>query len=162
MRGNVTEPEAVDLSAIFSGDTIELIPPRTGKLQVLQQLVGALARMGKVSRESVEPLTEALMERERLGTTGMGKGLALPHLRSPLVNGYVGVVGVAREGIDFESLDGEPTRLVILLLSPFESREGHARIMGRLATLLSDKTLQYSLQVSRTVEALRTLLRFTG
>ncbi len=152
-------PAELDLTAIFSPDTIVTIPPGAGKSEVLGSLVESLARAGRLPRESVEAVTAALQERERYGTTGLGKGLALPHLRSRAVPDFAGAIGVAPTGVDFHSLDGLPTRLIVLLLSPFAERAAHVEIMGRLATLLSDKTLQYSVQLPRSPEA---LFRFLG
>ncbi len=149
----------INLAAVFSPSAIVAIPRDTPKADVLSSLVTSMASAGRVSWGSVNGIVETLLERERYGTTGLGKGLALPHLRHRDVVDFVGAIGVAPMGVDFDSLDGLPTRLLVLLLSPFDQREGHAEIMGRLATLLSDKTLQYFVQLPRSPEA---LFRFLG
>lgn len=149
----------VDMAAVFSRESIVTIPRDAEKRQVLGILVKSIARVGRISRESVDGILEALHEREQHSTTGLGKGLALPHLRNREVKDFAGAIGVAPTGVDFDSTDGLPTRLVILLLSPFDQREKHTEIMARLATLLSDKTLQYSVQLPRLPEA---LFRFLG
>lgn len=149
----------VDLTSIFSRECIVRVPRFAEKSEVLASLVKSLAQAGRVPWDKVDGITDALMERERYGTTGLGKGLALPHLRSREVADVVGAIGIAPTGIDFNSLDERPTRLIILVLSPFDQREQHLDIMARLAMLLSDKTLQYSMQVPRSPEA---LFRFLG
>jgi mannitol/fructose-specific phosphotransferase system IIA component (Ntr-type) len=108
----------------------------------------------------VNNVIDALMDRETLGTTGMGKGLAIPHLRTTAVTENVGAIGIAPEGIDFESLDGVPTRLVVLLLSPLKCREEHGVILRQIARLFHDRTLQYRIQISRGPEELFSSLGF--
>jgi mannitol/fructose-specific phosphotransferase system IIA component (Ntr-type) len=149
-----------ELASVFSRETIVEIPRDVDRLDVLRMLVQSLTETGRLPSESAHEIVQALQERERNSTTGLGKGLALPHLRSRRVDHFVGAVGVAPDGVDFMALDGLPTRLIILLLSPFEHREKHIEIMGRLATLLSDKTLQYSLQIRRSPESLFQFLGF--
>jgi len=153
------EIEPIDMGQIFSPECILTISSREDKAFVLTSLVELLARKGRLPRQNVDGIVSGLLERERLGTTGLGKGLALPHLRSRALREIIAAVGVAPAGVDFKSLDRAPTRLIVLVLSPFEEREKHLEVMGRLATLLSDKTLQYSLQIPRSPNA---LLRFLG
>ncbi len=124
----------------------------------LRRLVVLLVRNGQVPSDKASQVADALIERERLGTTGMGNGLAIPHMRSGHVGGFAGAVGVAKDGIDFDSLDGLPTRLIILLISPCEQRDEHCRLMGKLATLVSDTALQYALEVEHTPASLLTYL----
>lgn len=155
---HVAESSA-DLKSVFSPDCIVTIPRYAEKSEVLSSLVKSLACAGQLPWQSVVGVIEALQERERFGTTGLGNGLALPSLRTRSIVDFAGAVGIAPAGVDFRSLDGLPTRLIILLLSPLDQREKHAEIMTRLATLLSDNTLQYSVQLPRSPEA---LFRFLG
>lgn len=149
----------VELATIFSHETNVSVPGGTKKPEVLARLVQAIAHTGRFPWDDVDRVIGALQEKERYGTTVLGKGLALPHLRCESVNHFVGAIGIAPNGVDFDSLDGLPTRLVILLLSPFDQRAKHGEIMGRLATLLGDKTLQYTMQIPRSPDA---LFRFLG
>lgn len=152
MTGLQNQPVAklpVDLARVFSRETIIAIPRSAEKSEVLTKLVQSLANAGRFPCASVSSVVEALRARERAGTTGLGKGLALPNLRCREVAESAGAIGVAPAGVDFDSLDGQPTRLILLVLSPFDKREKHAQIMARLAKLLSDKTLQYAVQFPR-------------
>jgi PTS system fructose-specific IIA component/PTS system nitrogen regulatory IIA component len=139
---------------VFSTDCVQTLASDADKDSVLRQLVGSLVAAGKVACEHGEALVEALAEREQLGTTGLGKGIAIPHLRTDSVDASVGAIGVAPEGIDFDSLDGSPTRLVFLLLSPSDRRQEHVAILRRLARLFCDRTLQYWVQIPRTAQDL--------
>ena len=150
---------AIDWSNIVLPECVVTVPPDSSKADALGMLVGSLADAGRLPRESVTTAVETLLERERIGTTGLGRGLALPHMRSRQVSDFMGAIGVAPAGIDFHSLDGQPTRMIILIISPFDERTRHCEIMGRLATLLSDQTLQYTVQIPRTPTA---LFRFLG
>ncbi len=148
-----------DLLKFLSPDCVVTLPSKAGKREVLAFMVESLAAKGRLPKHLVQRIISALTERERLGTTGLGHGLALPHLRRHEVTQFAGLVGVATEGVDFDSLDGKPARIVILIISPFAQRKRHLKILGRLATLFSDKTLQYAVQIPRSPES---LLRFLG
>ena len=160
IHGNGAAAETVPLRSIFSTDCVLTISRDTDKSRAIRQLVERLAATGKLPQSEVDRVVDGLIERERLGTTAVGKGLAIPHLRTGTVGRSVGAIGVAPEGIEFESLDGLPTRLVILLLSPSERRQQHTETLGRIARLFCDGTLQYRVQIPRTAEALFSFLDF--
>jgi len=90
-----------------------------------------------------------MMDRERAGSTALGKGLAMPHLRTKAVSRFVGAVGLAPDGIDFQSIDGGPTKLVFLVLGPYEQRESHFELMGRISAFMRDKATLMFLQGHR-------------
>src|SRR5262245_32483760 len=74
---------------------------------VIKELVSALAGAGKIKADEVESIVAAIMKREELGSTGIGRGVAVPHTKHPSVEKLVGTVGVSHGGVDFDSLDGE-------------------------------------------------------
>jgi mannitol/fructose-specific phosphotransferase system IIA component (Ntr-type) len=128
--------------------------PGVSKEDAIRQLVLELAQHGKLPAGAVKEVVTGVLQRETLGTTAMGKGMALPHVRTAAVDRSTGVIGVSTTGIEFGALDGLPTRLVFLVLSPVQSRVQHFLILGRLAKLLGDRTIQYTLQIPRTPEQL--------
>lgn len=89
---------------------------------VLREMIGHLAENGEIGEDSQEKVLEGLMSRERLGTTGIGKGIAIPHVRSSDFDDVLIAVGRSSAGIDFAAVDGERVRLVFLILAP-ESRQ---------------------------------------
>jgi nitrogen PTS system EIIA component len=106
------------------------------KKRVLEQLGQRLA-------ESVPELTQdlvfdALLERERLGSTGLGKGIALPHARMSQVNRAMGAFIKLPEGIDFDALDGGPVDLAFAMLVPEEATDEHLQLLSKLAHMFSD------------------------
>jgi len=79
------------------------------------------------------------LAREALGSTGIGQGIGIPHAKSQYVKTLVAAFGLSKEGIDFESLDGEPTHIFFLLLAPEDSAGPHLKALARISRLLKDK-----------------------
>lgn len=102
-------------TAVFEGGST------LGKAAIIQQLLQRLSADGHVAAEDLPALQEAVMQRESLGTTGIGQGVALPHCRTAAVTRSHGMVAVYRPPVEFESLDGEPADILILCLSPHET-----------------------------------------
>lgn len=156
---NVARPCVPRLSSVFSEDCILKIPMGTKKKDVLELLLQSLANTCELSPLAQVPaLLQNLLDRERTGTSGIGKGLALPHLRCEFVYRFVGAIGLAPDGIDFQSIDGGPTKLIFLLLGPHEQREQHIELMGRLSALMQDKSTLMFLQGHRTPHAVHDFL----
>jgi mannitol/fructose-specific phosphotransferase system IIA component (Ntr-type) len=138
------------LASVFSPDCIEIIQGKTTKKGVVEQLLRSLVNARLLTLTQVPELAKALMEREDHGTTALGKGLAMPHIRTLGVSRFVGAIGLANGGIDFRSLDGEPTKLIFLVLGPYDQRERHFELLGRLSALMRDKSVRMFLQGRRT------------
>lgn len=123
-----------------------LIPPEaildeleaTDKKGALKEMLKALCAAGRVKQESAPALVEALMGREKLGSTGIGKGVGVPHATSEKVQGLVGAFGRSRGGIDFAALDGQPVHLVFLLLASKDSSGRNLEALARVAKLVRD------------------------
>lgn len=135
----------IDFTSVFWPNCIEMIRPASGKSSVISLLVQSLVCEGRVDRGQAENIIHGLMERERHGTSAIGKGLAFPHLRTACVDQFVGAIGVAPEGINFGALDDEPTKLVFLTLSPRSGREQHIHLLSRLVCLMQDKAVNMQL-----------------
>lgn len=144
----------IELRSVFRPECFQIITTQANKKTMLHQLVSSLPKSGRIPWDSVGGIVDTLLERERTGTTAMGNGLALPNSRTRAVDEFMGAVAVVPTGLDFDSLDGLPTRLIILLLSPFEERGAHYELMGRLARLIHNKTLQFSMQTAQSPESL--------
>ncbi|MDR1353268.1 MAG: PTS sugar transporter subunit IIA [Treponema sp.] len=85
-----------------------------------------------------QPLLKAIQEREAKMSTGIKKGIAIPHGKTDTVDRVCGVLGISRKGIDYDALDGNPVHLLFLILAPERDSETHLRLLKRLATLLDD------------------------
>ena len=117
---------------------------------VIQELVAALVESGQVKEDDQAGIIEAIMKREELGSTGIGRGVAVPHTKHPSVDNLVGTVGVSREGVEFESLDGESVQLFFLLISPPDRPGDHLRALENISRQLRDDTFCRFLKQSKT------------
>ncbi len=129
-----------------------------GKDGVIDELVEALVAAGQISRQDKESIVKAIMKREELGSTGIGRGVAVPHTKHPSVDRLVGTVGVSVDGVDFESLDGEKVQLFFLLISPPDRPGDHLRALENISRQLRDDTFCRFLKQSKTAEDIQQLL----
>jgi PTS system nitrogen regulatory IIA component len=123
--------------------TEELIVPQlrgTTKAEGLRELAEHLA--AHYPQIEVERLVTVLLDRERLGTTAIGEGIAIPHGKLPGLKGVVAVFGRSLAGIDCHSLDGAPTKLFFLLVAPEDSAGIHLKALARVSRLLKDKAFR--------------------
>jgi PTS system nitrogen regulatory IIA component len=115
----------------------------TTKLGVLEELAGALAATHpEISRDR---LVDVLLEREKLGSTAIGEGIAIPHGKLPKLAGVLAVFGRSRDGVDFQSLDGGLTQLFFLLVAPEDASGAHLKALARVSRLLRDKEFRQRL-----------------
>jgi PTS system nitrogen regulatory IIA component len=102
---------------------------------------------------SAEAVFDRLLERERLGSTGLGHGIALPHARTPEVNGAVGAFVQLQTGVDFDSvIDDRPVDLAFGLLVPQDANEEHLQLLAKLATLFNDEHFCQELRNAQSVQ----------
>ncbi len=128
------------------------------KVSVIRELVTSLVESGQLAADEQESIIEAIMKREELGSTGIGRGIAVPHTKHPSVEQLVGTVGVSIEGVDFRSLDGEKVQLFFLLISPPDRPGDHLRALENISRQLRDETFCRFLKQSRKAEDIQQLL----
>jgi len=128
------------------------------KPSVIQELVAALVESGQVKEDDQAGIVEAIMKREELGSTGIGRGVAVPHTKHPSVDNLIGTVGVSPEGVEFESLDGESVQLFFLLISPPDRPGDHLRALENISRQLRDDTFCRFLKQSKTAGDISQLL----
>lgn len=128
------------------------------KPDVIRQLVVALSTAGAIAEKDVEGIVGAIMKREDLGSTGIGRGVAVPHTKHASVERLVGTVGVSAEGVDFNSLDGEKVHLFFLLVSPPDRPGDHLRALENISRQLRDEMFCRFLKQAKTAEDVRHLL----
>jgi PTS system nitrogen regulatory IIA component len=110
------------------------------KKSVLEELVSVLVEHGRL--QDKEKPVQVLLERERLGSTGIGDGIAIPHGKLKAIKNIICSFGRTRAGIDFQSIDEKPTHLFFLLLAPEDSASEHLQALARLSRLLKDDQLR--------------------
>ena len=125
---------------------------------VIRELVGALSGAGALPAEAVDEVVAALIKREQNGSTGFGKGVAVPHVKHAKVKKMAGTVGRSVNGIDFAALDHQPVYSVFLLLSPDNQPQQHLQAMNIVFSNLQKDTFRRFLRQSATREAIVDLL----
>lgn len=125
------------ISDFLEEKAIETDLKSTEKEGVLKELVALLAGAGAIKDE--EEIIRILLERETLGSTGIGNGVAMPHGKSGNIKKLTAALGICRNGIDFNSLDGKKVYIVFLLVAPEEAPRLHLKALARISRLLRDK-----------------------
>jgi len=140
------------ISELINADL--MIPALKGKTkkQILEELVKHLASY-KQEIDSDE-LLKVLIEREKLGSTGIGNGIAIPHGKLSGLDNIVLLFGKSPMGIDFDSIDGEAVKLIFLLVAPSNSAGGHLKALARLSRLLKEKSFREKLLDSTDAKSL--------
>lgn len=144
-------------------DIADLLEPRAvvpslragNKKQALQELA---RRAAEITGESERAILDVLIERERLGTTGVGAGIAIPHGKLTGLRRLYGLFARLETPIDFESIDGQPVDLMFLLLAPGNAGADHLKALARVSRLLRDRAICEKLRGSDSAEALYALL----
>lgn len=109
----------------------------TDKEGVIRELVELLSKAAEIKNK--EDLIKAVLSREALGSTGIGQSVGIPHAKSQNVKELIAAFGLSKNGVDFDSLDGEPVYIFFLLLAPEESAGPHLKALARISRMLKDK-----------------------
>ncbi len=126
------------------------------KKGIIEELVDLLVKAGESEQKDI--LIKTLMEREALGSTGIGQGIAIPHGKSDTIKKLTGAVGISRRGVSFNALDGEPVYIFFLLVAPRDSSGPHLKALARISRLLKDKNFCLALrQVKDEAELLKVI-----
>jgi PTS system nitrogen regulatory IIA component len=127
----------------------------TSKKQALQELA---RKASELTHEHERAIFDVLLERERLGTTGVGAGIAIPHGKLPGLKRLFGVFARLEKPINFESIDDQPVDLIFLLLAPGTAGADHLKALARVSRLLRDRSVCEKLRGSDNADALYALL----
>ena len=130
----------------------------TEKREALRELVESLAAVKAVKKQDVPAVVSALVKRENLGSTGIGRGVAVPHARFDGVKKLVGALGRSEAGIEFNALDGRPVHVLFLLVSSPSDSADHLQALERVARVLKDETYCRFLRQARSLEDLLDLI----
>ena len=121
----------------------------TTKEGVIRELVHLLVKAGEIKPSDEERLVPILLALEALGSTGIGHGVGIPHGKSNCVRELVAAMGISRRGVRFDSLDGEPVHVFILLVAPEDSAGPHLKALARISRLLKDRFFRESLREAK-------------
>src|SRR5262245_27520553 len=137
------------------------IVPRLGtrdRDEVVTELVDALISSGSAGARLRQELINRVLDREKRGSTGFGKGVAVPHVKHKSVTKMAAAIGLSQGGVEFNALDKQPVYSVFLLLSPEDRPEDHLQAMELIFKNLSKETFRRFLRQATTTEDVRTLL----
>src|ERR1700745_4450451 len=126
-----------------------------GKKQALQEIA---AKAAELTGQNERAILEILLQREKLGSTGVGNGVAIPHGKLPKLGKLFGLFARLDRAIDFEALDNQPVDLIFLLLAPEGAGADHLKALARVARLLRDQDIAKKLRASRDAQAIYSVL----
>jgi PTS system nitrogen regulatory IIA component len=149
----------MDISDILTPTAVVSALKATSKKQTLQELS---RRAAELTGEGERAIFDILLERERLGTTGVGDGVAIPHGKLPNLRKLFGLFARLERPVEFEAIDEQPVDLIFLLLAPGTAGADHLKALARISRLLRDRTMREKLRGSETPEALFALLTSAG
>jgi PTS system nitrogen regulatory IIA component len=145
----------MNIADLLAPDAVLPALKAQSKKQLLQELA---VRSHGLTRISERRIFETLVERERLGTTGVGAGIAIPHGRMTEVKTIIGIFARLENAIDYEAVDSQPVDLVFMLLAPENAGADHLKALARVSRLLRDKAVCEKLRSASTGEALYAIL----
>jgi PTS system nitrogen regulatory IIA component len=149
----------MNLREVFTEDVIDLNLPGESRDEILR----ALVRLLKIDEKSEAILVKMLRRRENLGSTGIGRGIAIPHCRSLVVDRLRVAFGRKREGVDFRAIDGQPTRFFFLIVAPpTEVSNDYLPVLGKIAQFSKEPDVPERLAAIRTPREFLDLLEEKG
>lgn len=125
---------------------------------VIREMVESLRGAGYFKNADPEDIVKAILKRELLGSTGIGRGVAIPHTKHNSVDRLVGTVALSKPGVPFDSLDGEPVHVFVLLISPQDRPGDHLRALENVSRRLRDDGFVRSLRQATTRDEVWNLL----
>jgi PTS system nitrogen regulatory IIA component len=128
----------MEIADLLTRDSVLAAVRATSKKQALQELARRAAELTGLHERTI---FDVLLERERLGTTGVGRGIAIPHGKLPDLERLYGVFAALDQPVDFEAVDDQPVDLVFLLLAPESAGADHLKALARISRLLRDTAL---------------------
>ncbi len=147
------------LSELIHGPSLVPELTATDRNGVLRELLQSLADQGQIPADQVETVARSAITRENQGSTGFGKGVAVPHVKHACLTKMVATIGRSSHGVDFAALDRAPVYTIVMLLSPADAPEEHLAAMERIFRYLQRENFRRFLRQSDTTEAIMDLIR---
>ncbi len=144
---------------LITPDVIKIPLESNTKTGVLRELTEVLVNAKKIESEESGPVFDALMQRESLGSTGLEKGIAVPHCKTPHVTSLTLAIGIAPGGIDFDAIDGESSTLFFCMLAPPDQSGPHIEALAEIARLTQSQSFCRLLKESQSPEEVVELFR---
>lgn len=146
------------LSDFVVQDAILVDLQATAKPEAIREIIQSLVDSGHLDPVLADDVAKKILDREALGSTGIGRSVAVPHTRHDRVDRLIGTVAISRKGVKFEALDGEPVDVFFLLVSPSKQPGDHLRALEYVSTKLHDAIFVSFLRQAKTREQVMNLL----
>ncbi len=130
-------------------EAIEVDLQAIKKKEALKELIDKLIAAKRIKENARDKILQALLDREKLGSTGIGQGVAIPHAKTDRVADIVCAFGTSSKGIEFNALDGEKVYIIFLLIAPQESAGMHLKVLAKISRLLKDKFFRQALREAK-------------
>jgi fructose-specific phosphotransferase system IIA component len=137
----------MNLSDLLSDKVIRIPLENIEKNEIIKEMVTLLSEAHNIEKRGV--VLDAVLERERIMSTGMGDGVAIPHAKTEGVDQLVAAFGITSQEVDFQSIDGKPVRLIFLLVGPVTQTGPHLKALSRISRLMHRKEFRDKLSSSR-------------
>ena len=130
----------------------------TTREQVVREMVQSLVTAGSLPESDRDDVVKAVLRREALGSTGIGRNIAIPHSRHASVNHLVGTIGISHVGVPFDSIDGESVNIFVLLVSPQDRPADHLRALENVVKSMNDDAFVAALKAAKTADEIWTTI----
>jgi mannitol/fructose-specific phosphotransferase system IIA component (Ntr-type) len=147
------------LSEFLRPELIKVKLEANDKWDAIEELVDLGVAAGELQNENRDKVLDAVFDRERSMSTGMERGIAIPHTSTMLVSNVVGLIGISKAGIPFESLDGQPAQIIVLLVIPRDKFQQHVRTLAGIARLFNHEQMAEALKNAKSSEEAMEIIR---
>lgn len=145
------------ISDILSADVIAVNMDAADKEDAIKKIIDISAKSGKIL--DLEKVTRTIYEREKLVSTGVGKGFAIPHGKTDSISDVVAAFGITKDPIDFDSIDGEPVRFIFLLIGKENLLNTHIKLLSRISRLMNKDDFREALLDAKTSDEVLKIFR---
>lgn len=136
----VSDKERKDfLHSVIAPETVSVSLSSTNKADIIEEMLEMLVQAGKLSFDKKKQVLVDLMERENTMTTGMQDGIAIPHAKTSAADNLISAIGVAKDGVDFDALDGKPSKIFVMTISPKTGSEPYLEYLAEVSKVLMDE-----------------------
>jgi len=149
----------MNISDILKPNTLKLNLTAKDKEGVIDEMLDILVKAKKLNSKYKKKVKKALMDREKLGSTGVGQNIGIPHARDDSVKKIVSCCALSKAGVDFDALDGEPVNVFFMILAPKNVTGEHLKALARISRLMRGKFFRLSLMRCKTPQELLAVLK---
>ena len=149
----------MEILEYLSKNRIKMNLEGKNKAEVIKEMAQIFVKDGILSTDDLDEFISSIYEREKLSPTGMQDGVAIPHARTHLVKKMSLALGISKTGVDFDSMDDEPSKLIFMIAAPEDAKGEHLDLLAEIAKLSFEEELVEKIESVETVEEVLNLLK---